>query len=91
VAALLLSRAPRRTRGAQSNRRGELKELIANLVWEDEGHDLHPDRFVHVDSGVDAGYDLGDEIERFVSEGYDLDHYRFRQGSLRFEMLRARE
>jgi hypothetical protein len=44
-----------------------------------------------VDSGVDAGYDLGDEIERFVSEGYDLDHYRFRQGSLRFEMLRARE
>jgi hypothetical protein len=75
----------------ESNRRDELKELIANLVWEDEGHDLHPDRFVDIDSGVDSGYDFGDAFERFVSEGYDLSHYRARQGSLRFEMLRARE
>lgn len=75
----------------ESNRRDELKELIANLVWEDEGHDLRPDRFVPVDSGVDAGYALGDEFERLVSERYDLGHDRFRQGSLRFQMLLARE
>jgi hypothetical protein len=67
-----------------------LKELIANLVWEDQGHYLCPDQFVRVDSGVD-GYGLGDEIERLVSEGYDLGCDRFRQGSLRFQMLRARE
>jgi len=82
-------------RGARTvcepNRRDELKELIANLVWEDEGHHLRPDRFVHVESGVDAGYGLGDEFERLVSEGYYLGHDRFRQGSLRFQMLLARE
>ena len=68
-----------------------MKELIANLVWEDEGHDLHADRLVGIESGVDADYDFGDEFERFVSEGYDVGYDRFRQGSLRFEMLRARE
>ena len=72
----------------ESNRRDELKELIANLVWEDQGCDLRPDRFVRVD---DAGYGLADEFDRLVSESYDLGHDRFRQGSLRFQMLRARE
>jgi hypothetical protein len=72
----------------ESNRSGELKELIANLVWEDQGFDLRPDRFVRVD---DAGYGLADEFDRLVSESYDLGHDRFRQGSLRFQMLRARE
>jgi hypothetical protein len=69
----------------ESKRRNELKELIANLVWEDEGHDLH------LNSGIDAAYDMGNEFEGFVSDDYDLGHDRFRQGSLRFEMLRARE
>jgi hypothetical protein len=68
-----------------------LKDLIANLVWEDDGHDLRPDRFVRVESSVDAGYGFGDEFERLVSERYDLGHDRFRQGSLRFQMLLARE
>ena len=85
MAALLLSRAASRTHRARLEGRNELKELIANLVWEDEGHDLH------LNSGIDAAYDMGNEIEGFASDDYDLGHDRFRQGSLRFEMLRARE
>jgi hypothetical protein len=66
----------------------EMKELIADLVW---GEDLRVDRFVRVDRGVDGGYGAGAAPEGLISEGRELGHDRFRQGSLRFQMLRARD
>ena len=67
-----------------------MKELIANLVWDDDRNALRLDRFIDVDSGLE-GYGLEEEFERLVSQRDDFGHDGFCQGSLRFEMLRTRK
>ena len=67
-----------------------MKELIADLVWDDERHAVRPDEFGGIDSSVD-GFGLGNEFERLLARGYELGHDRFCQRSLRFQMLRTRD